>query len=412
VDGTLLRLRPGSVLQLRESQRVRGADAVRSGARLERGRVEVEAAPAPAGRPGFNIDTPQGVLGVRGTEFRVASDPELHLTRGEVLGGAVAFAGAAPGSPQERVQAGFGAVIGAAGGVTPPVPLLARPDLSALEVLQERLLVRFPLPAQAGAAAYRGQVARDASFDIVVADLSSATPELRFADLPDGDYVLRVRAIDGQGLEGRDADLRFKLKARPEAPFPSAPAPRAVLFGGRVEFAWTANEEAKTYRLQLASDPGFQDMADLAALTRSVDALAPGTYHWRLASIRADGDRGPWGTARSFEMRPLPPAPKPPVVGDKAISFAWEASPGQSFNFQVARDTRFASPLIDRELSEPAIELPLPGTGVFWVRLRARDPDGFVGPYTTPQRFDLPNCLRLGDGGCVRAGNDPLLIAP
>ena len=75
------------------------------------------------------------------------------------------------------------------------------------------------------------------------------------AELPDGDYVLRVRAIDAQGLEGRDADLRFRLKARPEPPLPSAPAPRAVTVGGRVEFAWAANPQAATYELQLAAEP-------------------------------------------------------------------------------------------------------------------------------------------------------------
>jgi hypothetical protein len=413
VDGTLLRLRPDSRLLVRESRRVPDAGAVRSGARLQQGRVEVEAAPVPAGRPGFTIDTPQGVLGVRGTEFRVLVDLPLNLTRGEVLGGSVAFDGA---RGAERVGAGYGSVIGGDGQVAAPVRLLPRPDTTALPALQERLLMRFALPPQPGAAAWRGQIARDAAFEQVVADLTSATPELRFAELPDGDYFLRVRAIDGRGLEGQDTDHPFRLKARPEAPLPQNPPPRAVSFGGRVDFAWAANAEAASYRLRLSTDPGFKtvyrDLTDLRDLATTLEGLPPGTWHWQLASRRADGDQGPWGEVRSFELRPLPPAPRPPAVGDQGVSFSWEGAPGQTFEFQVARDAAFTNLVLERKLQTPGIELPLPGTGRFYVRLRAIDPDGFVGPYTTPQYFEVPNCLRDGGGACVRSGEQTLNLGP
>lgn len=415
VDGTVLRLRPNSRLQLRELRRVRDTPAVQTGARIEQGRVEVEAAPAQAGRPGFRIDTPQGVLGVRGTEFRVGFDAALGLVRGEVLGGAVAFAGRA-GSTEQRVDAGFGAVIDDSGRVAAPVRLLPGPDTTALPALQERLLMRFALPPLPGAAAYRGQIARDASFEQVVADLVSATPELRFAELADGDYILRARAIDAQGLEGRDADHRFRLKARPEAPMPSAPAPKAVSFGDRADFSWAANAEAARYRLRLASDADFKtvlrDIPDLAGLATTLDGLSPGVYHWQLASVRANGDQGPWGASRSFELRPLPPVPKPPQVGDRGVSFAWEGAPGQTFEFQVARDAAFTQIVLERQLSQPGIELALPGSGRFYVRLRARDPDGFIGPYTTAQYFDVPNCVRDGSGNCLRSGSGTLDLLP
>ena len=47
-------------------------------------------------------------------------------------------------------------------------------------------------------------MARDEAFNDVVMDgLFEASPA-RFAGLPDGDYWLRVRAIDEAGLEGYD----------------------------------------------------------------------------------------------------------------------------------------------------------------------------------------------------------------
>jgi hypothetical protein len=416
VDGTVLRLRPGSKLVLRESRRVRDANAVQSGARLDQGRVEVEAAPAPTGKPGFRIETPQGVLGVRGTEFRVSTDGAGGLTRGEVLGGVVAFS--SRGGVPAPVGAGYGSVIGAT--VAPPVKLLDKPDISALPTLQERILMRFALPPLPAGNVYRGQLSLDATFDKVVADLTTATPELRFADLPDADYVLRVRGVDALGLEGQNADHRFKLKARPEAPLPSSPAPKAVSFGPRMEFAWTANAEAATYRLRLVlvapgAEPDFKaplrDLKDLRELATTLEGLEPGGYVWQLASVRADGDQGPWGDPRGFEVRPLPPEPKPPKVGDREVSFAWEARPGQTFEFQLARDAGFTALVLERQLSEPRFDLPLPGPGRFYVRLRARDPDGFMGPYTTPQFFEIPNCVRDSAGACLRVGETTLNLA-
>lgn len=413
IDGTLLRLRPDSQLQLTESRRVPRTPVTRAGARLQQGRVEVEAPRTRPGQPGFQIDTPQGVLGVRGTEFRVASD--AGRTRGEVLAGTVAVAGPS-GAGEQAVGAGFGSVVDASGRVSPPVPLLPAPDTTALPRLQERVLMRFPLPPLPGAVAWRGQVARDTGFQQVLADVLATGGELRIADLPDGAYQLRLRGVDGGGLEGRDADIAFTLKARPEPPLPSTPEPAQRLFGTRAEFSWAANAEADRYRLQLATDPGFaqplRDLAELRGLRTTLDGLAPGTYHWRMRSLRADGDAGPWGDVNRFELRPDPPQPKPPVIGDRSVRFAWAGRPGQQFDFQVARDNGFATPLLERRLAVTEVEVPRPGNGRFWVRLRAIDPDGFVGPFGAPLYFDVPNCLRDGAGNCARSSGEPVVARP
>jgi hypothetical protein len=411
IDGTVLRLRPDSRLRLSDSRRVPRTPVTRAGARLDAGRVEVEK--TRGGQPGFRIDTPQGVLAVRGTEFRVAAT--VDRTRGEVLAGSVTVGGIA-GDAQQAVAAGFGTVVSADGRVAPPVALLPPPALDGLPRLQERVLMRFALPALAGAAAYRGQIAQDERFEAVLAEVLGPGTELRFADLPDGNYLLRVRGVDGLGLEGRDADLRFTLKARPEPPLPSAPQPGQRLFGTRADFTWAANPHAGSYRLQLATEPGFasplRDVVDLRAWRATLEDLAPGTYHWRLRSLRPDGDAGPWGDANVFELRPAPPQPKPPVIGDQSVRFAWSGLPGQRFDFQVARDQAFGARVLERRLDTPETELPRSGNGRFWVRLRAIDPDGFVGPFGAPQYYDVPNCLRDGSGACARVSGEPVLARP
>ena len=419
VDGTVLRLRAGSAVQVETSRRLPGSGGALSGVKVEDGQVEVQAQKRPgAGAPGFQISTPQGLLGVRGTEFRVSVDARAETTRNEVLEGQVMTEGR-DGRAGRSVAAGFGVVVDRSGTVTPPVRLLAPPDVSAWPALQERVLVRFPIRPQPAVVAYRAQVAAaaDPAFERVLQDVRSTGAELRLVDLPDGDYRIRVRAEDAQGLQGRDALHLFTLKARPEPPLPTGPGPKAVVSGARLDLAWASVDEARSYRLQLARDEAMrepiQDQRTLAGTTWSVDALAPGVYFWRLASERSATDQGPFGPVQRVELRALPAPLPPPRVGEDSLKLAWEGLPGQTFEVELARSADFAVLELTRRTEQSALELRLPGTGRYWVRMRARDPDGFVGPYTAPQAFTVPNCLRDGQQRCVGgADGGSVLISP
>lgn len=426
VDGTVLRLRPSSALQVDTSQRLPRAGVLRSGVQLQQGQLEVKArkvesvdtgagtgaSAGTGGAPGFRVETPQGVLGVRGTEFRVVVEPASAQTRGEVLEGRVAVNGL-QGRSAQLVSAGQGVVVDRRGEVTPPSPLPAAPDLSGLPQHHDRPLLRFTLRAAPGVRAYRGQVATEEHFEQILADqrspVTQGQAELRFADLPDGTYLLRLRAEDAQGLQGLDSRLAFTLKARPEPPLPRNPAPKAVMSGGRVEFAWTQTPQAGSYRIQIAQGEDFNqplhDRRGLTEPTLQLDGLTPGVYLWRLASERSASDQGPFGSALRFELRALP-APLPvPRVGEDGIDLAWEGRPGQTFELQFARDSGFGSLVMSRETTTPALQASLPGPGRYFVRLRARDPDGFVGPFTAVQQFDLPSCLRDAQRRCVGTGD-------
>lgn len=419
VDGTVLRLRAGSTVQVETSRRLPGSGGALSGVKVEDGQVEVQAQKRPgAGAPGFQISTPQGLLGVRGTEFRVSVDARAETTRNEVLEGQVMTEGR-DGRAGRSVAAGFGVVVDRSGTVTPPVRLLAPPDVSAWPALQERVLVRFPIRPQPAVVAYRAQVAAaaDPAFERVLQDVRSTGAELRLVDLPDGDYRIRVRAEDAQGLQGRDALHLFTLKARPEPPLLTGPGPKAVVSGARLDLAWASVDEARSYRLQLARDEAMrepiQDQRTLAGTAWSVDALAPGVYFWRLASERSATDQGPFGPVQRVELRALPAPLPPPRVGEDSLKLAWEGLPGQTFEVELARSADFAVLELTRRTEQSALELRLPGTGRYWVRMRARDPDGFVGPYTAPQAFTVPNCLRDGQQRCVGgADGGSVLISP
>jgi hypothetical protein len=191
--------------------------------------------------------------------------------------------------------------------------------------------------------------------------------------------------------------------------------------GGVVEFSWAAASQASGYRLRIANDAefklGLRELGPFDALSARLTELAPGTYHWQLRSERGGGDLGPWGAVRSFEMRPPPPpaAPPPtvppPKLNDRQVSFDWEGRAGQRFEFQVARDAAFTQLVQDLKLDQPRVELNLTESGRFHVRLRAIDADGFIGPYTGTQRFEIVNCVRDGNQACVSSGGATLILA-
>lgn len=391
-DGSQLVLQPRSRLKIEEMTRTRDGAATHTELRLDTGRVESDVTTASPQRPRYRVKTPTATIGVRGTSFRVGA--EDSGSRAEVTRGTVAAAGAGQSS-SIPVAAGFGVVARAGGPLSKPIALLPPPDVRGLPALQEQTIVRFAVPPVADATRYRFQIGAGASMSDVLAEVLSIAPEAKFADLPDGDYTLRVRSIDARGLEGRDADFAFRLKARPEPPFAISPVGGAKRRGESVPLVWAESTEAARYRIQVAPDAGFaRPVADIDGVTGTTlvpaTRLAAGDWYWRARSIRADGDAGPWGDAQRFTLKPLPDDPASPAIGEKTVDFAWRGEPGQTFLFQFARDADFSDLVSEKHLARPATTLPRPEPGTYYLRVRATDDDGMVGPFTRAQRVEIP----------------------
>ncbi len=393
-DGSRILIQASTDMTLETATAYSGTDVLATRLRLSAGRIESAVARQrrPASR--HEITTPTAHLGVRGTTFRTAVDADANVTRSEVLEGEVGVAGA-PDRAAIPVAGGFGTIVDSSRRPAPPVALLPAPDLSAIERLQERPVVRFKFPALAGSVGYRAQIAPDERFDRILSEGKFAAPEVKFDGLPDGDYVLRVRGVDARELEGKDTRASFRLKARPEPPFATVPPDKAKLRATFVDFEWSQASGAASYHFQLASDPAFGSLvSDLSPLqqarARSPEPLAPGHYYWRVASVDAGGDHGPYGDVRSITLKPLPADPEPASIDDTQVHLLWSAEPGQRFRLQLARDAQFADVLTDLELDRPRTALPKPEPGTYYFRIRATDPDGYVGPYTTAQRIEVP----------------------
>jgi len=410
--GDLLRTEPGANLTLRLADSTRvlvsggsqlrmdallvfgHSGVTRSQLSLDEGEAESRVNPQHTRGSAYDIRTPVLTLGVRGTEFRVRVGADR--TAAEVTEGRVAARSGR--QPVATIADGFGMVAGAAG-ATPVKPLPPAPGLSTLPIWYDHLPLRFSWPVLAGAAGYRAQVFVDESLNQRVLDGSFDDAVAQWADLPDGRYLLQVRARDAQGLEGRSSQLAFTLKARPEPPFTTGPRDDGHAYGERVEFGWTRAAAAERYHLQVADDARFEqlriDRSDVGGEQLAV-ALPPGRYHWRIASIAAGDDRGPFSDASRFELRETPPpvALEPPKAEGDRLVFRWrERSSDEAYDVQVATDAVFTQIVLARRENLPELAMPRPPPGRYYLRVRTQQADGFTGPWGTTQQFDVPRSL-------------------
>ena len=342
--------------------------------------------------PLYDVRTPHVNLGVRGTEFRVQTAGAQ--SRMQVLSGAVHADGLSA-----DVAAGQGLL--AQGGTRTVSPLLAAPDLSAMPREVERLPLRLAwLASPAGAVGWRAQLYPRGDADRLLLDARVSEPAVAWAEareLPDGDYTLRVRAVDAQGQEGRAAEADVVLKARPEPPFIQSPAAGAVSYTGSMALAWTRNTAAPDVRLQIARDPAFKDLVlqppPLAAA--GFEARLPdGRYHWRIAAVEASGRAGPFGDAQTFELQPPPPAPPPaePEVSGDQLKLRWRADPGVTrYELEWATTPAFDGPAVQRfNVDKAEAVLPKPSPGTYYLRARAFNAAGAASPWGQTQMIEQP----------------------
>lgn len=393
-DGSTLTLQPHTRLRLDSLQKIRGTDASLNRISLERGRVEAETVPQRSPAAQHHLRMPAVVLSVRGTHYRAAVPTADGRSLAEVTQGKVAVGKSeAKGRPLHQ---GFGVAAAPGKPLPAPTALLPAPNLADVAELQQRLTLHFRFPPLAAAAAYRVQVAVDQNFREVLGERVVTAPEAKLPAPADGDYWLRVRGIDQHGLEGLDGLKQLQIRARPEPPFPSQPRNGGKAGSDSLQFRWAGVADAEHYDFQIARENDFANL--LAASTQITETsyspgepLAPGEYYWRVASVQADGKHGPFGDVQRFQLRAPPSTPEPPVIDDKQMHFTWSGEAGQSFEFQLARDAQFNNVIETLRLAQPEATLQRPPeAGSYYMRVRATDSDGFVGPYTAAQRFEIP----------------------
>lgn len=411
-DGSLVRITGDSDVQLERLKYVVSRKRADTQIDVSRGRVESTVPPQRASGSRFRISTPLMAAGVRGTRFGVSVLPDGHATS-DVLSGEVEVIPHRGARRAVRVSAGKGNVTTAQRGVSAPSALLAAPDLSALPAVQQRPLLDLSFPAVQGAQAYRAYVSLDAALYRVEANDVVPTPRVRFDTLDDGDYVVVVRAIDAQGIEGEPATRALRLKARPEPPLTQRPMHESVVEQDSTTLVWTSAVGATGYDVQLARDAGFstlvQERTALTHNTLDLTDLASGDYYWRIRTHAPDrvghADLGPFGDARRFSVRPPMGGASLEQTLDEGVVFRWDGEPGQRFRLQLAHDAGFAAIAHQLDTTEPQTpSLTLPG-GDYFLRYQATDADGYVRQFSSTQRVQVTSYVGTTFGGALRAAD-------
>ena len=165
---------------------------------LEQGQAEAYVIKRASDHDRFQIVTPVGVLGVRGTHFRVRNDAERSPL--EVLDGQVAANRDRTG--EIKVAARQGLLFKKQGDLN-PVELLAAPKLIGQDGQKGDAPVRsLSLRPCPGAQGYRAQAGTYKTFMNIKQENFSSTPKMSFTGLKASFYHVRLSAYDENGLEG------------------------------------------------------------------------------------------------------------------------------------------------------------------------------------------------------------------
>jgi hypothetical protein len=166
--------------------------------RLLQGKIESHASPAGKGSR-FDLHTPSGVAGVRGTSFRVALG-ENEETRLETLLGSVELANE---HGAVLVHAGYASVVERSGAPSEPKKLLEPVDIESPLEGNFKDSVTLNWESNRSAKHYLLELARDAEFTLEVREMDVS--ENSFVVNKEnflGKWFWRVRAVDGKSFGG------------------------------------------------------------------------------------------------------------------------------------------------------------------------------------------------------------------
>lgn len=377
-DGSLLTVQSKSSVRLENARQfVNSGGVTDSIVRLDSGRIETTVAKQRNSGARYEIRTPTSNMGVRGTVFRVAAQDgdtsSIARASSEVLEGRVAVAGTGSvKSADVALSQGFGTVAEANKAPLPPIELLPAPPTANLPKRVNDSAVEFKFSANAKAKKYRGQLARDKAFKNPVADvlvdIQSGTATLRFSPIVLGEYFLRVRAIDGLGLEGNNGEHTFSVVRQL-----AAPAIASALTDDK--FAWNAVPGAATYYLQVSTDEKFTSLLiDEPALKTTsftpVKALPFGNYFWRVAGIEQGGAIGVFSAPQSLIVIGAPVPFATPAVDGARATFTWTGNAALLYQLQIARDEWFHDVVLTRQVNGNISTVDDLEKGFYFTRVR------------------------------------------
>lgn len=279
-DGSSLLLKPQTEIVLDRLSRHNDTGMVDTDVRLNRGagRFSIE---SQEGKNRYRISTPSAIAAVRGTKFRITSDPHAgDIMRSEVLEGAVQVSAA---DEDQTVEKGYGTLAEQGKKPIPPRELLPPPEFELPATLNVPQTLKWS--AVAGAKKYVIDVFEGDSNERLLFSAETESPEyLLKAIMDDGRYTLALRGVDKLGLQGLNTIQR--LSAAKVLRTPELGVSRN---GETLEINWPEIDGAIAYQLEVSKSKNFSTPLYSQQLKgNSVAITQPkGKYYLRAQAIYA-----------------------------------------------------------------------------------------------------------------------------
>ncbi len=284
----------------------------------------------------------------------------------------------------------------------PPAPVLSSP---ANGQTGQTTTLTLSWTATGGSVTYRVQVATDSLFTsgIVVDDTTVSAASRQVGPLAfNTKYYWKVTAKNAAGYGPSSATWNFTTAiAAPNVPTLVSPPDGAQNTSLVPLLTWNASATATSYRLQVASDTGFTQIAfNDSTLTSTTQAVGPllanATYYWRVRAKNSGGS-SPFTARFRFTTTASPPVPEQVTPADSAVrldrlvTFGWNTVAGATaYHVQVAADAGFTNLLVnDSTITGATKQLgPFPyGARLLW-RIRSRNTAG-ASEYSETRVFTI-----------------------
>ncbi|MCC6397798.1 MAG: T9SS type A sorting domain-containing protein [Bacteroidetes bacterium] len=285
----------------------------------------------------------------------------------------------------------------------PAAPVLVSPANNAVN---QQINVTLRWNRSTGATTYRLQVGIDPTFagGIVVDDSTlTDTTSVMSGLLNSTQYYWRVNGKNVAGTGAFSAPFTFTtIVADPSIPVLVSPADGATDQDLTVTYTWQTTAGATSYRLQVATDPGFAsgiviDDSTITGTSKTAGGLAYGMrYYWRVNSKNVGGT-SPYSSVWNFWTYESDPAVPKQIAPAQAatdvmppVTVVWTRPAGAtSFHLQVGTDSTFAGGMV---VNDPAVADTFKSvsglqylTSYYW-RVNA-DAVGGTSPYSPVRRF-------------------------
>lgn len=360
--------------------------------RLMQGSVEgrVETLDGPGAH--FEVHTPSAVATVRGTEFRVrVNSNNTEVTYNEVSEGKVQVDNKV--SPV-LIPQGFGIVSEKGKAADKPIQLLPAPTLTQARNEYPAKPVTIDWQNFDQATAYRVELFADEAFKERLQSFTTESNKVAFNTIETGEYSVRIRAIDANGLEGLDTRHSFKLNGAPIAPT-HLTAKNDLLVGEKIALQWNPSESAESYLLEVSDTDTFETLIAKDKTENSQleinELLAEGEYFWRVIAINKYGK----GYPSEIKNLSVVIAEKPVLlsatdmeVGSKFIAKSSEVPYATSYQWQLASDEDFNNIVAAEETKTSELTIDGLSIGDYYVRVAANAPKN-NNRFSEPKKFEV-----------------------